>query len=150
MCRSANPRKVSKEQTFLAPDQLHALAKEAGPHRTMVWVLGYTGLRWGAIIGLRVRDRDLTRRRLNVSQNAVEVGSTIHVDTPKTHERRFVPYPAFLHELLIMQSQDKLPDALLFPGPDGLYHASDPNRRQEGRLIRRCSPPCWYFARHAT
>ena len=115
------PRKVSREKTFLTPGQLHALANEAGPHRTMVLVLGYTGLRWGEVIGLRVKDLDLVRRRLNVNQNAVEVGSEVHVGTPKTHERRSVPFPAFLHELLLFQSRDKLPDALLFPGPDGLH-----------------------------
>jgi integrase len=115
------PRKVSKEHTFLTPSQLHALADEAGRHRTMVLVLGYTGLRWGEVIGLRVKDLDLVRRRLNVNQNAVEVGSEVHVGTPKTHERRSVPFPAFLCELLAFQSRDKLPDALLFPGLDGLH-----------------------------
>lgn len=41
------PRKVSREHTYLTHAQLHALAAEAGEHRMMVLVMGYTGLRWG-------------------------------------------------------------------------------------------------------
>jgi integrase len=115
------PKKVSREHTYLNHAQLHALASEAGSHRTMVLVMGYTGLRWGEIIGLRVRDADFARNRLTVSQNAVEVGSTIHVGTPKTHERRSVPFPAFLKDAIAEQTRAKLPDALIFPGPDGFH-----------------------------
>jgi integrase len=115
------PKKVSREHTYLSHAQLHSLAAEAGRHKTMILVMGYTGLRWGEVIGLRVRDADFARNRLTVSQNAVEVGSTIHVGTPKTHERRSVPVPAFLVDAVKAQSRDKLPDALLFPGPDGQH-----------------------------
>lgn len=117
----ATPKKVSAEHTYLTHQQLHNLAAECGKHRTMVLVMGYTGLRWGEAIGLRVRDTDLIRNRLTVSQNAVEVGSQIHVGTPKTHERRAVPFPAFLADSIAQQTRHKLPDALLFPGPGGLH-----------------------------
>lgn len=115
------PRKASREHTYLSHEQLHRLASEAGKHRSMVLVMGYTGLRWGEVIALRVRDVDFERGRLNVRQNAVEVGSTIHVGTPKTHTRRSVPFPSFLRELLRQQTRDKLPDALLFPGDAGTH-----------------------------
>lgn len=115
------PRKVSREKTFLTHEQLHALANEAGEHRTMVLVMGYTGLRWGEVIGLRVKDLNLARQRLHVSRNAVEVGREIHVGSPKTHERRSVPFPGFLVEPLREASRDKLPEALLFPGPNGTH-----------------------------
>lgn len=115
------PKKVRTENTFLSHEQLQCLATEAGRHRTQVLVMGYTGLRWGEVIGLRVKDLDLQRGRLTVAQNAVEVRATIHVGTPKTHERRSVPFAAFLADLLKRQTRDKLPDALLFPGSDGSY-----------------------------
>jgi len=43
-----------------------ALADAAGPYRTFVLTLAYTGLRWGEATALRVRDVDLDRRRLDV------------------------------------------------------------------------------------
>lgn len=115
------PRKVPREHTYLSHKQLHALANAAGTHQCFVLILGYTGLRWGEAIGLRVKDLDLQRLRFNVNQNVVEVGSDLHVGTPKGHARRSVPVPEFLRLLLVDQTRDKLPTAPLFPGPDGNY-----------------------------
>jgi integrase len=115
------PRKVSKAHTYLTHSQVHALAREAKGAAAVVLVLSYTGLRWGELSALRVRDIDLKRRRLNVEQNAVEVGSEIIVGTPKSHERRSVPYPALLDAHLEAACRIKLPDALAFPGPDGRF-----------------------------
>ncbi len=67
----------------------------------MILVLAYTGLRWGEATALRLRDVDTVRRRLSVHQNAVNVNGTIHVGTPKTHQARTVPYPAFLGPLFV-------------------------------------------------
>jgi integrase len=121
-CRGVKtPRKVSRLKTFLTHEQLHRLADASGDHRTMVLLMGYTGLRWGEVIALRIRDLNLVRRRIDVAENAVEVGATIHVGSPKTHERRSVAFPEFLSPLLQKQAADKLPDALLFPGSDGLH-----------------------------
>lgn len=115
------PRKVPKSHTYLTHPQLHALASEAKEAGPIILVLGYCGLRWGEMTGLRVRDVDPKRRRLNINQNAVEVGPDIIVGTPKNHERRSVPYPALLDTHLKDACKDKLPDALVFPAPDGSY-----------------------------
>lgn len=115
------PHKVSKERVYLSHEQLHALAAECGTHSSFVLVLGYCGLRWGEAVGLRVKDIDFLRNRINVSQNAVEVGNTVHVGTPKGHERRSVPFPAMLASDLKAQCKNKLPDALVFPGSGGTH-----------------------------
>lgn len=114
------PRKVKKEHVYLSHQQVHNLAAEA-KHGTLVLVLAYTGLRWGEVTALRVKDVNPMRRRLNVVLNAVEVGSKIEVGTPKTHKRRTVPFPAFLADALAAQMAGKHPDDLLFPGEDGKY-----------------------------
>lgn len=113
------PRKVSKERVFLDHSQLRSLATEAGQHGTFVLVLGYCGLRWGEAIGLRVKDIDFRRNRINVERNAVEVGSQVHVGTPKSHERRSVPFPTFLSGRLQDMCRSKLPNALVFAASDG-------------------------------
>nr|BFE42902.1 hypothetical protein GCM10017547_07950 [Pseudarthrobacter oxydans] len=114
------PRKVKKEHVYLTHQQVHDLAAEA-KHGTLVLVLAYTGLRWGEVTALRVKDVNPMRRRLNVVLNAVEVGSKIEVGTPKTHKKRTVPFPAFLADALAVQMAGKHPDDLLFPGDDGKY-----------------------------
>lgn len=114
------PRKVKKEHVYLTHQQVHDLAAEA-KHGTLVLVLAYTGLRWGEVTALRVKDVNPMRRRLNVVLNAVEVGSKIEVGTPKTHKKRTVPFPAFLADALAEQMAGKHPDDLLFPGNDGNY-----------------------------
>ena len=53
------------------------------------------GLRWEEADGLRVRDIDLVRRRVNVGVDAVEGGGAIVVDTSKTHKNRSVALPAW-------------------------------------------------------
>ena len=115
------PRKVPKGRTYLDHTQVRALAAESGRMGLLIQVMAYTGLRWGEAIGLRVRDVNLERRRLQVEQNAVEVGTEIIVGTPKGHERRSVAFPAVLTEPLTAQIAGKGYDDLLFPGRDGSF-----------------------------
>jgi integrase len=84
-----------------------------------VLLLAYTGLRWGEVIALRVRDVDFSRRRLSISENAVEVGPETIVGTPKSHKRRSVPFPLFLREALAQAAAGKQPNDLLFSGRFG-------------------------------
>lgn len=114
----ALPRKQRRPHMYLSHEQLHALAG-ASKHPALVLLLGYTGLRWGEAVGLRVRDVDFTRRRINVERNAVEVGSRIDVGTPKSHKKRTVPFPAFLDPMLAGHTQGKGSEDLMFPGASG-------------------------------
>lgn len=119
------PRKEKKRHRYLTHEEVDRLARAAGPtHATVVFVAAYTGLRWGELSALRVRDLDVKRRRLAVNENAVRVGSDLHVGTPKTHELRSVGYPAFLSELLARAAGEKPPHALLIG--DGETHIQRP------------------------
>jgi len=117
------PRKMRKEHTYLTHDQVSSLALAAGDRATLVLVLAYTGLRWGEAIGLRVKDLDMLRRRINVTVNAVEVANVIEVGTPKTHKRRSVPFPALLTLPLAAQCEGKARDALVFGTRRGTHDA---------------------------
>ncbi|MHA7271608.1 tyrosine-type recombinase/integrase [Arthrobacter sp. HLT1-20] len=114
------PRKVKKPHTYLTHEQVHSLAM-ASKYPALVLTLAYCGLRWGEAVGLRVKDLDMLRRRVNVTENAVEVGSKIEVGTPKNHKRRAVPFPEFLGDLLAKQCEGKTRDGLVFPGGDGKH-----------------------------
>ncbi len=120
------PKKVAKRRVYLTHQQVDLLARQA-IHPALVYFLAYTGLRWGEATGLRVADVNLTRRRVNVQENAVMVNGTIHTGTPKTHAARSVPFPHFLDELIRDQLRRKRPEHLLFG--DGLQPQRLPNSR---------------------
>jgi integrase len=72
-----------------------------------------TGLRWGEMAALRVCDFDMLRRRVNVSRSVTESGGLVW-STPKTHERRSVPFPAVLADALAALMVGKGRDTLVF------------------------------------
>lgn len=124
------PRKGRKQHIYLSHEQVHLLAEES-KYPKLVLVLAYCGLRWGEVVGLRVKDLDALKRRLHVVENAVEVGSRIEVGTPKNHKQRTVPFPRFLSVPLAKQCEGKGRDDLIFSGVDGGYLRS--TRVQEER-----------------
>lgn len=108
-----------KRRVYLSHDQVTTLAASSA-HPTMVLTLAYTGLRWGEATGLRVRSVNQLRRRFVIEENAVMIAYEIHVGTPKTHERRSVPYPQRLAPMIEEACAGKGPEGLLFG--DGVHH----------------------------
>ena len=58
------PRLPEIEQRYLTHEQLHRVAVASGRLRTLVFVLGYCGLRFGEAAALRVADVDVLARRI--------------------------------------------------------------------------------------
>jgi integrase len=79
----------------------------------VVRFLAYTGLRWGEMAALRVQDFDMLRRRVNVSRAVTESGG-LHWSTPKSWERRSVPFPASIVDELAALMVGKGRDDLVF------------------------------------
>jgi integrase len=120
------PRKTNFEKTSLTHDQVGHLADACGELRTMVYVLGYGGLRYGEIAALRVGDVDASRRRLKVSRSATAVARIGMVEgTTKTHQTRLVPLPAFVMDLVAIQVKGRSPTELVFPYHDGSWMPRD-------------------------
>ncbi|MEY9853076.1 integrase [Leifsonia sp. EB41] len=115
------PRRRSREHRYLTNEQVATLLLACGEHAPIVATLAYTGLRWGEASALRIRDVDTSRRRLLVVENAVYVNGSIVVGTPKTHERRSVPYPEFLSTPLSAARVGKARDDLVFDDGHGGY-----------------------------
>lgn len=116
----ALPRKTPRRRAYLSHGQVEALSRHAGAHGPLVAFLAYTGLRWGEATGLRVRDVDMLRRRVTITENAVRIGAVVHVGTPKTHRARSVPFPAFLADAIAAEIAGKSREKLLFG--DGINH----------------------------
>ena len=113
------PRKTGKRRVYLSADDVARLADKSGEHRALVLVLAYCGLRWGEAIGLRVRDVQFLRRRISVSENAVQLGARHVVGATKGGEDRSVPVPSFVFDRMSTQCAGKDPQDLVFG--DGGY-----------------------------
>jgi integrase len=61
------------------------------------------------------------RRRLSVSENAVQLGTRHAVGPTKGRKARSVPVPAFVLDELSVQCKGKAPGDLVFPGRGGGY-----------------------------
>ncbi|PPH30519.1 tyrosine-type recombinase/integrase [Rathayibacter sp. AY1F9] len=136
------PKVVAAAKVYLSHDEVAHLAAavdaigrgaESGARNgygLLVRVLAYCGLRWGELSGLRVRDVDLRRGRLEVSHTVVEVGGVQHESTPKDYEARSIPVPASIVTELRAHVAGRAPDDPVFPGSRG-------NGWLRGRVFRR-------------
>jgi integrase len=69
-------------------------------YSTLIYLLAYTGVRWGEAAGLRRRRIDVLRSRIEVSEALEEVGGSVSFGTTKNHKRRTIVIPSFLRDLL--------------------------------------------------
>ena len=117
------PRRKLSKRGYLTIPQVEAIAVEAKTVRpeyaTVIGFLAYTGIRWGEMAALRVESFDMLRRRVQITEAVAEVRGKVVWGTPKDHERRSVPFPAFLAQPLaeLMEGRDR--SDLVFTGAKG-------------------------------
>jgi integrase len=107
------PKRKHADRGYLSHAQVSALAAAVERDPEVVRFLSYTGLRSGEMAALRVSDFDMLRRRVNVSRSVTESGGLVW-STPKTWERRSVPFPAVLADELAALMVRKGRDDLVF------------------------------------
>ena len=112
------PKRQHADRGYLTHVQVAALANAVERDGAVVRFLAYTGLRWGEMAALRVQDFDMLRRRVNVSRSVTESSGLVW-STPKTHERRSVPFPASLADELAALMVGKGRDELVFTDQRG-------------------------------
>ena len=108
-----------RRQLFLTAFELGRLADEAGEYAALVWFLGWSGLRWGEAVALRVGRVDAEARRVRVEESATEVGGRLVFGPTKTHETRTVIVPRFVMTRLVPLLESKGSDDLVFTAPGG-------------------------------
>ena len=115
------PRRKHQRRGYLTHRQVQALVGEVDDavSATVILFLAYTGLRWGEMAALKVGSFDMLRRRVSVTEAVAEVHGQLTWDSPKTHERRSVPFPAFLAAPLATLMEGRGRDDLMFAGPKG-------------------------------
>ena len=87
------PRPGLTHHRYLDHTHVATLARECSEYAPLVRLLAYTGLRWGEAAAIRVREVDLTRRRINVVASVTEVSGHLVWGTPKTRPGERFPSP---------------------------------------------------------
>ena len=132
------PKRQHTNRGYLSHVQVAALAAAVDRHPEVIRFLAYTGLRWGEMAALRVQDFDMLRRRVNVSRSVSYCG-TLVFNTPKTGERRSVPFPASLADELGALMVGKGRDQLVFTNArGGVLLATNYRTRIFGPAVQNC------------
>jgi integrase len=122
-CRGVKlPKDIREEMRFLAPEEIEELAEAIDPrYRALVLTGGYTGLRSGEMLGLKVNRLDMLRRQVRVVETLTEVKGQIGIGPPKSKaSRRTVTMPAFLvDELAQHLAAYRDPEGWVFSSPQG-------------------------------
>ncbi|MGP4058440.1 tyrosine-type recombinase/integrase [Mycobacterium sp. 4D054] len=131
------PRKVDKTRNYLTAAQVRALADES-KHPDIVWLLATTGLRWGEMAALRVRDVDLGSSRIRVERSASKVNAETIIGTTKTHAARSVAVSASVLKLMAPAMVGKSPDELLWSRANGQPLRPPTTTHWFGAAVKRC------------
>lgn len=145
------PRKSGPVKAYLTPEQLHELVTECGQRGDIVAVLGTVGLRWGELAGLRVKDVNVLRRRLNIERTIARDDDGVWVPmAPKSHERRTVAVPPSIMPLIQAAIAGKGPEDLVWERPSGgvlrplghssFFHQAVKRCVADGRIPERITP----------
>lgn len=133
------PRRRHNQRGYLTHQQVHELSGEVATHPQVILFLAYTGLRWGEMAALKVRSFDMLRRRIHITEALSEVHGAIVWGNVKNHERRTVPYPAFLTEHLAPLMVGKSRDDIVFTGELGeILRVSNYRPRIYNFAVARC------------
>lgn len=146
----ALPRKGRKQSRYLSAGDVERVAEAAARtalmYRLVVLTLAYTGVRWGEMAALRVKDVNLLRRRLEVTRTASALGKEWNVGTPKGHRSRSVPVPPFLTVELREHMQGLGPEDLIFPAPRTSEYLRSPNKATVNSAGVKVKPKWWEIA----
>lgn len=127
------PARPPARDVILTIEQVHALAESMPKDGDIVLAMAYLGLRWSELAALCVADVDLARRRVHVVERATEVDGRIDVSQPKSKaSNRYIGIPSMLADLLGQRIEDKSPEDLVFPSPEGSHLRVRNWRRRSG------------------
>ena len=133
---TALPKQKVREQRFLTPSELAALA-EAMPKRLQAatWTLGLAGLRFGELAALKRDDFDVLRRRIDVSKSVVDVAGHLVVGETKNRLVRSVAIPRRL-AVIANDHLTRHNSAIAFPNTRSGYLRASNFR---GHVLQACA-----------
>ncbi len=87
------------------------------PYGTLIYLLGYGGLRWGEAAALRRRRVDVLRARIVVAESVAEIGGNLVYGPTKSYRSRTIALPRSLRDMLNTHLTEEVasdPEALVF------------------------------------
>jgi integrase len=138
-CATARlPRMRQREMAFFTAEQVESIAATTNaPYDTLIYVLAYTGLRFGEAAALRRDDCEFGRARLRIDESLAEVNGRLYFGAPKNHQRRYVVLPPFLTALL----QRHLDEHVAAHGPSLVFTSPTGGPLRYGNFARRVWKP---------
>lgn len=114
------PRAMKKEQKALSMDQLISLSEEVDGFKSFILVLGLMGLRVGEARALRVEDVDFGNSVIHVRRSFTLDAKYRRIEgATKTKQKRIVPMPPPVAELLKSELAGRSPESWVFCGTRG-------------------------------
>ncbi|MFW0792139.1 site-specific integrase [Gordonia sp. CPCC 205333] len=139
---SAPAPSTDVDHDYLTADQVDALAFEVSRNAEVVFLLAFTGLRWGEFAALRPRDIDLERRRLHITRSASKVNSASVIGPTKTWERRSVAVPGFVVDMVApLVSETANQNALIWQRRDSTPLRPPTTTHWFGKAVHRLAKP---------
>jgi len=119
--RTRFPAMRQTTHVYLTAPEVAALAHACGDQGDVVFILAYTGLRFGELTGLNIEDVDLNARRIRVRRSITQVGGRLTEGNPKSKAgRRSVPIPERLVPMLKARIDGRPPGAPAISSPKGV------------------------------
>lgn len=92
---------VQREMNFLDAQQVESLADELPDrYRALIFTAAYAGLRWGELAALKLKNVDLVKGTIIVTEAVAEVNGQLKEGPTKTGATRTVALPMFLRQML--------------------------------------------------
>lgn len=114
------PRKTPRRDKALSHEQIRSLADAAVELSTVVYVLGYGGMRYGELAALRVKNVQVGRSRLRIARSITYVSGVGDREGPtKTHQERWVTLPRFVMDKVADAIRGRDESEFVFARPDG-------------------------------
>jgi integrase len=99
---------------FLALHELLRVAFSAGFYKNVILILGLCGLRWGELVGLRVKDLDVKKGQIIVRRSLLEFNGKLIEETTKNYRQRVIDLPEILRNNCTSWIDGKGPEDPLF------------------------------------
>jgi integrase len=131
------PKRDEVEMPFLTQEQVLALVQEASKPE-IVLLLAYTGMRWGEMAGLRVKDVNIVGKRIEVMRSASKANARTVIKTPKNRESRWVSAPPQVFTALKPIVKDRPINDLVWSRPDGKPLRPPTTTHWFGGAVKRC------------
>jgi integrase len=92
---------TGRDIVFLDARQIAALASEIDERfAALIFTAAYTGARWGELAALKVKNVDLEKGTIRITESVSEVNGYLHEGLTKTGKQRVVSVPRFLCSML--------------------------------------------------